>query len=269
MYSARSTSSGLASAGYQIWACSARTSAGSVVPVSGRSGSVHSTTVVPTAYLPVGVGKSGMGKAIAAPTPAMIARTPAAEPGPASHQRIRRPPGFPTMVRAVNGSTTTTATSTGTICQRRSTTASTAADANDTAAAPIATRRRNRGGSQRANTSANAPSTRPASIGVTPIPLIISFTEAMVTEFGSGGLSHIAGSSALTSAQRLIYRLRGPCAPRSSTRQEVPRGTCSRERQLREQFGLRPGAPCRAFVESQHGPAALYLITEAKIVDPT
>jgi hypothetical protein len=55
-------------------------------------------TVVPTACLPVGVGKSGMGKVIAAPTPAMIARTPAAEPGPASHQRTRRPPGFPIMV---------------------------------------------------------------------------------------------------------------------------------------------------------------------------
>ena len=40
------------------------------------------------------------------------------------------------------------------------------------------------------------------------------------------------------------------------------------ERQLREQFDLRPGGPYRAFVESQYGPAALYLITEADIADP-
>jgi hypothetical protein len=116
-----------------------------------------------------------MGKALAAPTPATIASTPTAEPGPASHQRIRRPPDFPSIVRAVNGSTTTTAASTGTSCQRTPTTASTAADADDTAAAPIVTRRRNRDGSQRASTSTNPPSTRTASIGVTPIPLIVSF----------------------------------------------------------------------------------------------
>jgi hypothetical protein len=39
------------------------------------------------------------------------------------------------------------------------------------------------------------------------------------------------------------------------------------ERQLREQFDLRPGGPCRAVVESQYGPAALYLITQSEIID--
>ena len=125
-----------------------------------------------------------MGKAIAAATPAVTVRAPAAEPVPAGHRRIRRPPGFPMMVRTVNGSAATTVTSTGIICQRSPNTASTTADTDETAAAPIATRRRNRGGSQRADTSASAPTTRSASIGVMPIPLIVSLTEAVVREVG-------------------------------------------------------------------------------------
>ncbi len=126
------------------------------------------------------------------------------------------------MVRAVNGSTTTTVTSTGTICQRRPTTASTAADASDTAAAPIAVPRRNRGGSQRANTSANAPSTRPASIGVMPILMTMSFTEAMVTEFGPGDISPVAEPSAPTSAKRLTAVSADPARRRAQNGSEPP-----------------------------------------------
>lgn len=40
------------------------------------------------------------------------------------------------------------------------------------------------------------------------------------------------------------------------------------ESQLRA-VQLRPGeGPCAAFVDSQHGPAALYLITDAVLTDP-
>ncbi len=35
-----------------------------------------------------------------------------------------------------------------------------------------------------------------------------------------------------------------------------------------ENIELRPGAPVRAYVESNHGPAALYLVTEARLIDP-
>lgn len=144
---------GLFCAGYQSWTTTVRRSSGSAVKVSGRRGSVHCTTRVPTANSPVGSGNTGTGKAQAATGPVAIRPTQATEPGNASHQRARHA-GRPVRRRSrgekANGNAKAAPARTGSSCQRSPAALSAIVDSRRTAPAAIVTRGRAAG-------EANAP----------------------------------------------------------------------------------------------------------------
>ncbi len=147
--------------------------------VSGRSGSVHCTTRVPTPKPPDGSGNTGTGKAQAATGPAAIRPTHATDPGNASHQRARhagRPVRRGSRGARANGNAKAAPARTGSNCQRIPTTLSTVADTTRTAADVNVTRGRAVGRSQRATTSATAPSRARHSGGDMYSPAMISVT---------------------------------------------------------------------------------------------